>query len=94
MRIKDLQKEKNLYRTVQKLLEQDLVEKVRYGYYQWVNPNDCSEFGIVIRLFSDVIFCMDTALQFYGYSDRTSSVCHLAVSKDSSKSRSKLTIRL
>ena len=82
MRTKDLQKEKILYRTVQKLIEQGFVEKVRYGYYQWGNPNECSEVGTVIRLFPDAIFCMDTALRFYGYSDRTPvSYTHLDVYK-------------
>ena len=87
---KDLQKEKVLYRTLQKLIEQGFVEKIRYGYYQWGDPNDCSEVGIVIRLFPDAIFCMDTALRFYGYSDRTPSEWHLAVSKNSGKSRFKI----
>ena len=90
MRTKDLQKEKVLYRTLQKLIEQGFVEKIRYGYYQWGDPNDCSEVGIVIRLFPDAIFCMDTALRFYGYSDRTPSEWHLAVSKNSGKSRFKI----
>lgn len=90
MRTKELQKEKILYRTLQKLMEQGVVEKVRYGYYQWVNPDDCSEVGTVIRLFPDAIFCMETALRYYGYSDRTPLEWHLAVSKDSSKSRFKI----
>lgn len=90
MRTKDLQKEKILYRTLQKLMEQGFVEKVRYGYYQWVNPNDCSEVGTVIRLFPDAIFCMETALWYYGYSERTPLEWHLAVSKDSGKSRFKI----
>lgn len=90
MRTKDLLKEKILYRTLQKLVEQGFVEKVRYGYYQWVNPNDCSEVGTVIRLFPDAIFCMETALWYYGYSDRIPLEWHLAVSKDSGKSRFKI----
>lgn len=90
MRTKDLQKEKILYRTLQKLIQQGAVEKVRYGYYQWINPNDYSEVGTVTRLFPDAIFCMDTALRYYGYSDRTPSEWHLAVSKDSGKSRFKI----
>lgn len=90
MRTKELQKEKILYRTLQKLMEQGVVEKVRYGYYQWVNLDDCSEVGTVIRLFPDAIFCMETALRYYGYSDRTPLEWHLAVSKDSSKSRFKI----
>lgn len=87
MRTKELEKEKVRYRTVHHLIEVGLVEKIRYGYYQWVRPDDFSEVGTVIRLFPDAILCMDTALRYYGYSDRTPVDWHLAVSKDSGKSR-------
>lgn len=87
MRTKELEQEKIHYRNIQQLMEAGLVEKVRYGYYQWIDPNDFSEVGTVIRLFPDAILCMDTALCYYGYSDRTPGQWHLAVSKDSGKSR-------
>ncbi len=90
MRTKQLQAENVLYRLLQKLIRQGCVEKVRYGYYQWANRNDFSEVGTVIRLFPDAILCMDTALRHYGYSDRTPADWHLAVSKDSGKSRFKI----
>ena len=90
MRTKDLEKEKIRYRNVQQLIEAGLVEKVRYGYYQWIRPDDFGEAGTVIRLFPDAILCMDTALRYYGYSDRTPGDWHLAVSKDSGKSRFKI----
>ncbi len=87
MRTKELEKEKLPYRKVQRLIADGHVEKVRYGYYQWIDPEDFSEVGTVIRLFPDAILCMDTALRYYGYSDRTPGFWHLAVSKDSGKSR-------
>lgn len=87
MRTKELEQEKIYYKNIQQLIETGYVEKVRYGYYQWVNPDDFSEIGTVIRLFPDAILCMDTALRYYGYSDRTPGSWHLAVSKDSGKSR-------
>lgn len=87
MRTKQLQEEKILYRLLQQLIQQGYVERVRYGYYQWVDHEDFSEVGIVIRLFPDAILCMDTALRYYEYSDRTPGKWHLAVSKDSGKSR-------
>jgi len=87
MRTKELEQEKIRYRNVQQLIEAGLVEKVRYGYYQWVDPDDFREAGLITRLFPDAIFCMDTALRYYGYSDRTPAEWHLAVSKDSGKSR-------
>lgn len=90
MRAKELQENKIFYRTLQNLMQQGHVEKLRYGYYKWVNHNDFSEVGIIIGLFPDAILCMDTALRYYGYSDRTPSDWHLAVSKDSGKSRFKI----
>ncbi len=87
MRTKELEAEKLPYRKVQRLIADGYVEKVRYGYYQWIDPEDFSEVGTVTRLFPDAILCMDTALRYYGYSDRTPGFWHLAVSKDSGKSR-------
>jgi len=87
MRTKQLQEEEILYRPLQRLIEQGYVEKVRYGYYQWVDHDDFSEVSTVIRLYPDAVLCMDTALRHYGYSDRTPGEWHLAVSKDSGKSR-------
>lgn len=90
MRAKQLDEENVLYRVRQRLIEQGYIEKVRPGYYQWIDHDDFSEAGTVIRLFPDAILCMDTALRYYGYSDRTPIEWHLAVSKDSGKSRFKI----
>lgn len=90
MRTKQLEAENILYRKIQQLIHEGYIEKVRYGYYQWVNPDDYSEVGTISRLFPDAILCMDTALRYYGYSDRTPADWHLAVSKDSGKSRFKI----
>lgn len=87
MRTKELQKENIFYRKLQQLIDEGYVEKVRYGYYQWIDEEDFSEAGTVIRLFPDAILCMDTALRYYKYSDRTPAQWHLTVSKDSGKSR-------
>lgn len=90
MRTKQLAEEKIFYPQREKLIADGYVEKIRRGYYQWINPDDFSEVGTVIRLFPDAILCMDTALRYYGYSDRTPGDWHLAVSKDSGKSRFKI----
>ena len=87
MRTTQLAEEKVFYLQRQKLIEEGCIEKVRRGYYQWIDHEDFSETGTVIRLFPDAILCMDTALRYYGYSDRTPGEWHLAVSKDSGKSR-------
>ena len=87
MRTTQLAEEKVFYPQREMLIADGYVEKVRRGYYQWVNPDDFSEAGTVTRLFPDAILCMDTALHYYEYSDRTPGDWHLAVSKDSGKSR-------
>lgn len=87
MRTKELQQENIYYQKIQQLIQEGYIEKVRYGYYQWIDTNDFSEVGTITRLFPDAILCMDTALRYYGYSDRTPLEWHLAVSKDSGKTR-------
>ena len=90
MRTTQLAEEKIFYPQREKLIADGYVEKIRRGYYQWIDPDDFSEVRTVIHLFPDAILCMDTALRYYGYSDRTPSNWHLAVSKDSGKSRFKI----
>lgn len=90
MRTKQLKEENILYRKIQQLMQEGYIEKVRYGYYQWNDPDDSSEVSTITHLFPDAVFCMNTALRYYRYSDRTPGDWHLAVSKDSGKSRFKI----
>ena len=90
MRTSELSKEKIYYADIAWLIQSGAVEKVRHGYYQWIDPDTQSEAATVIRLFPDGILCMDTALRHYGYSDRTPAEWHIAVSKYSNRTRFKL----
>ena len=90
LRTKDLYAERIFYSDLQRFIQDGFVEKIRYGYYQWVDHDNPSEAVIIKRLFPDGILCMDTALFYHGYSDRTPQSWHIAVSKDSGKSRFKL----
>ncbi len=78
------------YNDIQKLIARGIIEKIRYGYYQWIDGKNLSEAATVTRLFPDAILCMDTALFYYRYSGRTPLAWHLAVGKDSNKSRFKV----
>lgn len=78
------------YKDIQSLISDGIIEKVRYGYYQWFDNDNLSEAATITRLFPDAVLCMDTALFYYRYSDRTPLNWHLAVSKDSGKSRFKI----
>lgn len=90
MRTHELLEAHIYYKELNSLIENGFIEKVRYGYYQWIDRENFSEATTVTRLFPDAILCMDTALFYYRYSDRTPLVWHLAVSKDSGKSRFKI----
>ena len=87
MRTGDLSREKIYYADIQRLIREGYIEKVRTGYYQWVQNAYPSEVRTVVRLFPDGIICMDSALRHYGYSDRMPTEWHIAVSKDSNKTR-------
>jgi predicted transcriptional regulator of viral defense system len=90
LRTKELYAEKVFYKDIQRLMEDGLIEKVRYGYYQWLDAENLSEVRLINTLFPDGILSMDTALFYHSYSDRTPSAWHIAVSKDSGKSRFKI----
>lgn len=83
----DLNKHNIGYRQIQRLIEDGSVEKIRHGYYQWVDPENYNEMYLVQRLFPDAIFCMDTVLQIYQYSDRNPLSWHIAVNRYSTRSR-------
>lgn len=75
------------YYDIQKCLKDGKIERVRRGYYKWHVTDETNEAATIAGLFPDGVLCMDTALFFYGYSDRTPSEWHIAVNKDTSKIR-------
>ena len=90
LRTKELYANKVFYHDIQRLVGEGLIEKIRHGYYQWLDTDNLSDACIINRLFPDGILNMDTALFYHGYSDRIPHEWHLAVSKDSGKSRFKI----
>jgi predicted transcriptional regulator of viral defense system len=77
------------YEDIQKLLADGVIEKIKRGCYHLIDEYN-GEVNIISRLFPDAVLCMDTALFYYSYSDRTPSEWHLAVDKDVSKYRMKI----
>lgn len=90
MRTADLLASKIYYADIQKLLQDGVIEKVKRGYYHFIDSDNLSEVNIINHLFPEAILCMDTALFYYGYSDRTPAQWHLAVNKNIQKSRLKI----
>ena len=87
MRTCQLSAERIYYADIARLIRDGYIEKIRTGYYQWIDRDNLSEALTIVRLFPDGILCMDTALRHYGYSDRTPGEWHIAVSKYSNRSR-------
>lgn len=87
MKTAELSRERLYYQNIRHLLDEGLIEKLRYGYYRWVEDTRPGEADIVVKLFPDGILCMDSALRYYGYADDAPAEWHIAVSKDSGKSR-------
>lgn len=71
---------------VKKLTDMGVLERVSQGYYKLSNE-DISDIKLIALMIPHAVLCFDSALFYYGYSDRTPREWHLAVDKDSSKSK-------
>ncbi|TCL60042.1 hypothetical protein EDD76_103234 [Kineothrix alysoides] len=87
MKSKEIIENKIYNRFLKKLIDEGYVEKIKFGFYQWQDERAYSEATVITRLFPDAVICMESALQYYGYTDRTPSAWCLAVDKHSTKSR-------
>ncbi|MDD4673914.1 MAG: type IV toxin-antitoxin system AbiEi family antitoxin domain-containing protein [Bacteroidales bacterium] len=86
----ELMTEKIYYADIQQLLHDGLIEKVRRGYYHWIDDFDGSEVVIINRLFPDAVLCMETALFYYKYSDRNPHEWNITIDKNTSRQRTKI----
>ena len=78
------------YRDIQRMLNEGLIEKIKRGYYHWIESYGKDEIVIINRLFPDGVLCMDTALFYYKYSDRTPSEWHITIDKNTSRQRTQV----
>ena len=85
-----LSKEKLYYRDIQRMLKAGLIEKVKRGYYHWTMGSGKGDVVIISRLFPDGILCMETALFYYGYSDRNPAEWNIAIDKNASRQRTRI----
>lgn len=81
MRTSQLSAFKIYYRDIQDLLNDEVIEKLRQGYYHLVDENDLSEIKIINLFYPDAIICMNSALFYHSYSDRTPLEWHLATTE-------------
>lgn len=87
MRTAELKKEGYYYKKIQGLIEDGEIEQVRRGYYQYSGEESFSDIPAITTLFPDGVICMESALDYYGYTDRTPAAWHLAVDSKSTRTR-------
>lgn len=76
---------------IRKLIRSSVIERVKQGYYRIHKAEEhFSEAAQIAQLYPDGVLCMNTALFYYRYSDRTPMDWDIAVDRDTSKSRFKL----
>lgn len=75
------------YKKIRSLIESCKIERVRQGYYQYVGEDPFSDIPVIANLFPDAVICMESALDYYGYTDRTPAAWHLAVKSTSARNR-------
>ena len=90
MRTCELTKEGISYRILQNLIEEGLVEKIKYGYYQWQDEKAFTEVSVICTLFPDAIICDLSAAMYYGYTDRVPGIWHIAVDNKSARNKFKM----
>lgn len=77
------------YKDIQDFVKAGMIQRVKSGYYG-INFEDKSEESIVAGLFADGVLCLESALYYYKYIDTKPYYWHIAVDKNTSKSRFKL----
>lgn len=78
------------YADIQQLINEGFIEKIKRGYYHWTEIYGDHEVKIINRLFPDAVLCMETALFYYQYSDRTPAEWNITIDKNVSGSRTNI----
>ncbi len=78
------------YANIVSLLDNGVIEKVKRGYYHYLQNDSGSEILIINKLFPDVVLCMETALFYCGYTDRNPTEWSFAIDKMVSKGRTEI----
>lgn len=77
------------YRRILAWVEDGTLERVKNGYYSFGYKNR-SEEELIMGLFPDAVLCLNSALYYHHYIDQKPYQWHLAVDKNTSKSRFKM----
>lgn len=73
-----------------KMCESGELERVKHGYYQVASRMDVTEEKMIATFLEEGIVCMESALFYYGYSDKTPLVWTIAVPRNISRAKIKM----
>jgi predicted transcriptional regulator of viral defense system len=76
-------------RQIKKLLDDNVITKIKRGYYE-ISDNIYPEEVIIARLFPKAVIFLESALMYYEYTDRIPAAWQIAVDRDSEKSQYKI----
>ena len=86
----ELLEAKLYYADIKQLLDEGFIERIRRGYYHWIENCEAREIVIINSLFPDAVLCMETALFYYEYSDRNPAEWNFAIDRNVSKLRTNI----
>lgn len=75
---------------IKKMCERGELERVKHGYYQIANQVEISEEKMIATFLNEGIICMESALFYYGYCDKTPLAWTIAVPRNISRSKSNI----
>lgn len=75
---------------IKKMCENGALERVKHGYYQITDQIGISEEKMIATFLEEGIVCMESALFYYGYSDRTPLLWTIAVPRKISRTKIKI----
>jgi predicted transcriptional regulator of viral defense system len=78
------------YRHINKLLKDGIITRLKRGTYLWVDGMEKDELEILLKLIPDAILCMESALYYHGYTDRTPEYWTIAISRTINKNKLKI----
>lgn len=76
-------------RQIKKLLNDEFIIKIKFGFYELADAVNYEEI-MISRFFPGAVIFLESALMYYGYTDRVPSSWQIAVDRDSTKSQYKI----
>ena len=73
-----------------KMCESGELERIKHGYYQIADRMEISEEKMIATFFKEGIVCMESALFYYGYSDKTPLEWTIAVPRTITRTKIKI----